>query len=86
MKSEAPVPYSVIVAAKNGNPDAMKQILIHYHDLVESNSRRTMFDEYGNPCSVIDPEIIDRIRTKLIDKVINEFDPYRLPEGEKLED
>jgi hypothetical protein len=45
-----------------------------------------MYDEFGNPHTVIDPEIKDRIQAKIIDKIIYDFDPQRLPEGETLED
>ena len=80
------VPYEVIVAAKHGDSGAMNTILLHYNRQIEANSRRPMFDEYGNPHSVIDPEIEDRIRAKIIDRVINDFDPYSLPAGETLEE
>jgi len=79
------ISYSVIVAAKNGDMDAMNEILAHNSERIESFSRRISFDEYGNPHSVIDVEIRDRIVTKLIDRIIYDFDPYRLPEGETLE-
>lgn len=79
------VPYSVIVAAKNGDIDAMKKILTHHSGRIESFSCRINLDEYGNPRSVIDHEIRDRIIAKLIDRIIYDFDPYRLPEGETLE-
>ena len=79
------VPYSVIVAAKNGDVDAMNKILTHNSGRIESFSYRIYLDEYGNPRSVIDQEIKDRIITKLIDRIIYDFDPYRLPEGETLE-
>lgn len=86
MRNEALVPYPVIVSAKSGDPDAMNRILAHYSALIESNSRRTLFDQCGSPHTMIDPEIADRIRTKLIEKVIHDFDPYRLPDGETLEE
>lgn len=79
------VPYSVIVAAKNGDIDAMNKILAHNSGRIESFSRRISLDEYGNPRSVIDHEIRDRIIAKLIDRIIYDFDPYCLPEGETLE-
>ncbi len=79
------VSYSVIVAAKNGDMDAMDEILAHNSGRIESFSRRISFDEYGNPHNVIDVEIRDRIVAKLIDRIIYDFDPYRLPEGETLE-
>ena len=80
------VSYPIIVAAKNGDPDAMDTILRHNAGRIDSFSRRIQHDEYGNPHSVIDPEIRDRIVSKVIDCIIYDFDPYRLPDGEKLEE
>jgi hypothetical protein len=44
-----------------------------------------MYDEFGNSHTVIDPEIKNRIQAKIIDKIIYDFDPQRIPEGETLE-
>lgn len=86
MKNRKEVPYSVIVAATQGDPDAIDTILSHYDSYIDYHSRRTLYDEYGNPHSAIDPEIKQRIRTKIIDKIIHNFDPFYLPEGEVLEE
>ena len=80
------ISYSVIIAAKKGVPEAIKAILTHNAGRIRSYSRRIQLDEYGNPRSVIDPEIRDRIVTKLINRIIYDFDPYRLPDGETLEE
>lgn len=78
------IPYSVIIAAKRGDADAMKEILTHNAGRIDSFSRRLQLDEYGNLRSVVDTEIRDRIIAKIIDRVIFDFDPYRLPDGETL--
>ena len=80
------IPYPVIVAAKKGDPDAMNTILAHNAGRIKSYSRRIQLDKYGNPRSVIDPDIRDRIVIKLIERIIYDFDPYRLPDGETLEE
>lgn len=85
MRNKKLVPYTVIVAAKGGDPDAMHKILTHYAKTIDFHSQRTVYDEYGNPHTAIDPEIKQRIQAKIIDKIINDFDPSRLPEGEVLE-
>lgn len=79
------IPYSVIIAAKRGDADAMNEILTHNAGRIDSFSRRLQLDEYGNLRSVVDTEIRDRIIAKIIDRVIFDFDPYRLPDGETLE-
>lgn len=79
------ISYSVIVAAKSGDSDAMNAILTHNAGRINSFSRRLQLDEYGNLRSVVDTEIRDRIIAKIIDRVIFDFDPFRLPDGEALE-
>ena len=85
MKAKKLVPYAMILAAKNGDPDAMNTILSHYNDLIDYHARRTVYDEFGNPHTAVDPEIKHRIQAKIISKVFYEFDPCRLPKGETLE-
>lgn len=80
------VSYAIIVAAKKGVPEAIEAILKHNAARIDRFSRRIRFDEYGNPSCIVDPEIRDRIVTKLIDGIIYDFDPYRLPDGETLEE
>ena len=85
MKNKKLVPYTVILNATKGDPEAIEAILEHYDGFIDHHSKRTLYDEYGNPHTAIDPEIKERIRSEIIDKVINDFDPYCLPEGEHLE-
>lgn len=85
MKSKKLIPYSVILAAKGGNAEAMEKILRHYDGLILHYSRRTIADEYGNTVVVVDPEIKSRIQARLMYQIIYEFDPTRLPPGETIE-
>lgn len=80
------IPYPVILAAKKGNPEAMNRILTHNAHRIISYSRRIQLNQYGNLQSVIDTEIVDRIVAKIIERIIYDFDPYRLPDGETLEE
>lgn len=86
MKNKTLIPYAVIIAAKNGDPEAMQEILTHYNRVVDFHSRRTIYDECENPHTKVDPEIKHRIQAKIISSIIYDFDPYRLPKGESLED
>lgn len=86
MKNKTLIPYPVIVAAKNGDPEAMQKILTHYNRVIDFHSRRTICDEHGTPHAKVDPEIKHRIQAKIISSIIYDFDPYRLPIGESLED
>ena len=86
MKNKKLVPYAVILAATEGNSDAMEEILTYYDGLIEFYSRRTLYDEFGNPHTAVDIDIKQRIQAKIIEKIIYDFDPYRLPPGETLEE
>lgn len=85
MRTEKLIPYAVIVAAKNGDADAMCQILQHYAPYINACSRRVLFDEYGNQYALVDEDIKNRIQAKLMYQIIYDFDPTALPDGEVLE-
>ncbi len=85
MKNDRLIPYSVIIAAKKGDPDAMRQILQHYDSYINLCSRRRFYDEYGNPYTFVDEDIKNRIHAKLMFQIIYDFDPYKLPDGETPE-
>lgn len=83
MKDRKLIPYEVIVAAKDGDSEAMSQILRHYEPYIIRCSQRTLYDEYGNQYQVVDEEIKNRIQAKLMYQLIYDFDPCKLPTGEK---
>ncbi len=85
MKNDRLIPYVVIIAAKKGDPDAMRQILQHYDTYINACARRRFYDEYGNPYTFVDEDIKNRIQAKLMFQIIYDFDPYKLPDGETLE-
>lgn len=76
------VPYKTILAAKTGNAEAMVEILRHYEDYINFYSRRTLYDENGEPVTIIDEEIKERIQAKLMYRILYDFDPYRRPREE----
>ena len=84
--SKNKVPYHVILAAKQGDPDAMNQILSHYSGYINHFSRRKYYDQYGNALEVIDEEIRQHIETALMMQIIYKFDCESLPEGEMLDE
>ena len=61
----------VIVAASNGDVDAINQVLKHYEGYIITLSTRTLYDEYGNPHICVDETIRRRLQTKLIAAVLN---------------
>lgn len=82
MNSEKLIPYEVIIGAKNGDSEAMSQILRHYEPYIARCSQRTLYDEYGNQYQVVDEEIKNRIQAKLMFQIIYDFDPFRQPPRE----
>lgn len=79
------IPYPCIVAAKQGNPEAMERIIKHYRPYIITQSKRSFFDEYGNHYEFIDDSIRQRIEARLMHKIIFHFDLERVPEGLSIE-
>ena len=77
------IPYKIILAAKREDMSAIEEILAHYDTYINYHSRRTLYDEYGMPYTYVDEDIKSRIQSKLLYKIINDFDLTRLPEEEK---
>ncbi len=73
------IPYDTILAAKNGDSDAMQQVLRHYGPYIASFSKRTFKDEYGNRYDFVDEDIRQRIEAKLMKSIIEDFNPYKQP-------
>jgi len=86
MKNQKKITYQVIVSAKNGNTDAMQQIMKCYEPYICHFSTRKKYINEFDFVEVIDEDIKQQIETKLIMEIILHFDLDRLPEGEVLED
>lgn len=63
------LPYPVIIAAKKGDPEAMK--IEQYESYIASLSMRKLRDERGNTYYGIDEDIRDRLRSKLMRAVLS---------------
>lgn len=72
MKTTYPmVSYSVIVAATDGDTEAINQIVKHYRGYISKKSLRPMKDEYGNQHLVVDEALRSRMETRLITKILS---------------
>ena len=80
------IPYATILAAKNGDAEAMQRMLKHYAPYIAIRAKRPFYDELGNYCELVDEDIRQRIEAKLIYQIVTKFDPTQLPPGENLED
>lgn len=79
------VPYSTILDAKAGDAEAMEAVLRFFEPSVCRWSRRSCYDSAGNLCMEVNQDVRDRVRTKIMEVLIYEYDPYKLPEGESVE-
>ncbi|NBI83534.1 helix-turn-helix domain-containing protein [Clostridiaceae bacterium] len=70
--------YETILAAKRKDMSAIREILAHYDTYITYHSRRTWYDDYGMPYTHVDEDIKGRIQSKLIQKIIHNFDPTKL--------
>ena len=64
------LPLSIIIAASQGNVEALDQVLKHYEGYIISLSTRTLYDEFGNPHICVDENIRRRLQTKLIAAIL----------------
>lgn len=80
------ISYSTIIAAHNGDSEAIQSILRHYSSYIMHFAKRKVTDNYGNSYEIVDEELAERIKTKLMIEIVMHFDPCRLPKGMKLED
>ncbi|MDE6995942.1 MAG: helix-turn-helix domain-containing protein [Lachnospiraceae bacterium] len=77
--------YATIVAAKNGNSEAIKTIMNYFTPYILRAAKRTVLNEYGDSVEYVDWDAVQRIEQKLMVEIIYTFDCERLPEGETLE-
>lgn len=80
------IPYSVILDATQGRPEAMKFILRHYERYILHYATRTYYDCFGIAHTFVDEDIRQNIEAALMLSIIYRFDPCQLPAGERLED
>lgn len=65
------LPYTVIIAATKGDPEAMQIVVQHYESYIAFLSMRKLRDEGGNSYYGIDEDIRDRLRSKLMRAVLS---------------
>lgn len=64
------LPYPIIVAAIQGEPEAMKVITQHYGSYIASLTMRKLRDERGNIYWGIDEDMRDRLHSKLMQSIL----------------
>lgn len=68
-KYKPPPLLSVIVAAREGEDDAMEQILKHYDAYINKLCLRTIVDESGQTHKQVDPYMKGRLQSKLMQAI-----------------
>ena len=61
---------SLVVAAINGDINAINAILKQYEGYISVLSTRQLHDGYGNVYAIVDDEMRRRLETKLIIKIL----------------
>ena len=69
-KNDATISFPVIVAAANGDVDAINAVLKRYEGYIARLSTRRLYDEDGHSYMVVDEEMRRRLETKLITKIL----------------
>ncbi len=65
------LPYSVILAATNGNPEAMKLVIQHYAGYIAYLSMRKVKDENGGIYFGVNNDMRERLKAKLMSAVLS---------------
>lgn len=60
------LPYATILAATQGDSDAVAAVLRHYEGYIASLSMRRLYDEHGNVYRCVDETMRRRLEIKLI--------------------
>lgn len=69
MKKNKNLSFDIIVAAADGNKEAIKKVLNFYDSYISKLSLRKMYDYYGNVYMVVDSELKGRIQTAVMNMI-----------------
>lgn len=85
MSHKRQIPYETILAATAGDPEAINFILRYFDRYIDANSYHPRISGFPDSGGGLNVEIKARIQEKLMQQIIYDYDPTRLPEGEVLE-
>lgn len=68
-----PIPVPVILAAVNGDENALAAVVAHYQKYIRVLATKPLKDEYGNTYLYVDEDMRLRIETKLIHGIVTGF-------------
>lgn len=68
-----PIPVPVILAAMNGDEEALVAVVAHYQNYIRALAKRPLIDAYGNKYLCVDEDIRLRLEIKLILGIMTGF-------------
>ena len=68
-----PIPVPVILAAVNGDEDALAAVVAHYQSYIRALATRPLKDDYGNTDLCVDEDMRLRLEAKLIHSIVAGF-------------
>jgi len=71
IRTNALLPFPVIVLAAGGDVDAINVVLKHFEGYIAVLSTVRLYDERGNPRLCVDEGVKRRLETKLITAILN---------------
>ncbi len=71
MKKNEHLSFDIIVAAADGDREAIRKVLNLYDGYISKLSLRKMYDDYRNAYMVVDSELKGRIQTAVINMILN---------------
>ncbi len=71
MKKNEHLSFDIIVAAADGDREAIRKVLNLYDGYISKVSLRKMYDDYRNVYMIVDSELKGRIQTAVINMILN---------------
>lgn len=72
-KNVKPLPMPIILAAMEGDGQALAAVLNHYKDYIRCLSVKKLKDEYGNEYFCVDENTRSRLEAKLVSSIVSDF-------------
>lgn len=66
MKRDSCIPYSIIRRAVEAEPEAIKEVIRHFHNYITSLATHSLKNESGDVEVVVDPVLRQRLEVTLI--------------------
>lgn len=70
-----PLPVPVILAAIDGDGEALAAVVNHYQQYIRTLATKKLKDEYGNEYVYVDEDMCRRLEAKLVYSIATSFKP-----------